>query len=158
MAGLPLAAHARVSAPPLAVGVAVLSVGAGYVHLAYMQSHWQVWWAYGAFFLAMAVGQSLFAIAVLLYPRRWVLLAGVGGNLAIVGMYVLSRTEGVPMGPHTGVAEEAGAVDIATTASEIVVVAALLVMLGGATRRWCFNALLVAGASLWLLRLLGPLN
>jgi hypothetical protein len=142
--------RAQWPAAPLA---AVLSLGAGYIHLAYMDSHWEDWWAYGAFFLATAVFQCLFAPALLLWPKRWVMAVGVLGNLAIVGMYVLSRIDGIPLGPHAGVKEAAALVDIGTTAAEIGIAALLLAMIGGAARRWAFNALLAAGATLWIMRL-----
>jgi hypothetical protein len=138
---------------PAAPLAAVLSIGAGYVHLAYMDSHWEQWWAYGAFFLAMAVFQTLFAPALLLWPKRSVMLVGVAGNLGIVGMYILSRIDGIPMGPHSGVKEAAGLADVATTAGEIGIVALLLTMIGGATGRWTFNALLAVGVTLWIMRL-----
>jgi hypothetical protein len=142
------------SAPwPAAPLAAILSVGAGYIHLAYMDSHWQDWWAYGAFFLATAIFQCLFAPALLLWPDRRLMLVGVVGNLAIVAMYILSRVDGVPLGPHAGVKENAALIDVGTTAAEIGIVALLLAMIGGATRRWLFNGLLAAGAALWILRL-----
>jgi hypothetical protein len=138
---------------PAAPLAAILSVAAGYIHLAYMDSHWQDWWAYGVFFLASAVFQCAFAVAVLVWSNRWLLLAGIAGNLGIVGMYVLSRLDGVPLGPHAGVKENAAVIDVGTTAAEIGVVVLLLVMVGGATARWIFNALLAVGATLWVMRL-----
>src|SRR4051812_43096298 len=93
-----------------ALTAAVLSLGVAWVHFAYTTSHFQVWWAYGAFFLAAGAGQALFAPLVLRRPRPWVALTGIAGNVAIVGMYVLSRTTGPPIGPHAHVPEAAGAV------------------------------------------------
>jgi hypothetical protein len=159
MAGISLApAGGRVVAWPAAPIAAFLSLGAGFVHLAYTSSHWQDWWAYGLFFLATGVLQVLFAPLVLRWPSPWLILAGVVGNLAIVGMYILSRTEGIPLGPHTGVSELATPIDLATTAGEIVLAAVLLTMLAPGVRRWAFNGLLVAGVSLWVLRVVGVLN
>ena len=88
----------------------------------------------------------------------WTALAGIAGNLAIVGMYVLSRTNGVPMGPHTGVVEKAAAVDLACTAGEVVLVGVLLGMVGPTGRRWIANALVLTGVALWVLRLTDSLN
>ena len=166
MAGIPLAPSQQVAAPAataetarwplawfIAPAVAFLSVGAGYVHLAYTQSHWTVWWGYGAFFIATGVYQLLFAPLLLKWPSRPLIAAGIAGNLAIVGMYVYSRTEGIPMGPHARVVEKAGAVDLVTTAGEILLVVLLLLMVGSRTRRWVLNGLLLAGAVLWLSRL-----
>ena len=144
--------------PAAALAAAVLSIAAGWIHFAFMTSHWSEWWAYGAFFLATGVFQAAFAPAVLRWPGPWTALLGIAGNLAIVGMYVLSRTNGVPMGPHTGVVERAAAVDLACTAGEIALVGVLLSMLRPTTRRLIADALVLAGVSLWVLRLTDHLN
>ena len=39
-------------------------------------------------------------------------------NAAIVGLGAVTRTSGVPAGPHAGSVEEAGVLDVAATASE----------------------------------------
>ncbi len=119
---LPPAGHAarrrRRTAPRLAAELAaVLSLAGGWVHLAYWQSHWQEWWGYGVFFLLTGIAQGLFAVLIVMRPSRHAALAGIVGNLAIVGTYFLSRTDGVPVGPHEGLAERATAIDWATTSS-----------------------------------------
>jgi hypothetical protein len=152
------AAGAR-AAPRLAApaAAAVLSLLAAWVHLAYTASHLRQWWAYGVFFLATGVGQALFAPLVLRRPAPAVALLGIAGNLAIVGMYVVSRTAGPPLGPHAHVPEPAGPIDLATTGAEIVLVGVLLTLLGARMRRWAVNGLLAGGAVLWALRLGGVL-
>jgi len=136
---------------------ALLSLGAAWAHLAYSGSHLRQWWAYGAFFVAAGAGQALFAPLVLRRPVPWVALVGIAGNVAIVGMYVVTRTAGPPLGPHAHVPEPAGAIDLATTAAEVVLVGLLLTLLGGRTRRAVVNVLLAAGLLLWALRLVGGL-
>ena len=136
-----------------ALTAAVLSLVAGWIHFAYVSSHWRDWWAYGAFFLGSALFQALFAPAMLKWPNMWTALAGVTGNLGIVGMYVWSRTHGIPMGPHTGIVEKATLVDLSCTAVEIVLVGILLGMVGVTSRRIIVNLLLVVGVALWVLRL-----
>jgi hypothetical protein len=131
-----------------------LSLLAAWVHLAYTASHWQDWWAYGVFFLGMGVFQGLCVPAIVRWPRSApVALATIAGNLGIVGMYVLSRTAGIPMGPHEGVVEEAGAIDLAVTAAELAIVVCLITQLRPRPRRLVLNVLVAAGAVLWLLRL-----
>jgi hypothetical protein len=151
------AAPAVARAAPRLAAAAALSLLAAWVHLAYTASHLRQWWAYGAFFLATGVGQALFAPLVLRRPTPAVALLGIAGNLAIVGMYVLSRTAGPPLGPHAHVPEPAGPIDLATTGAEIVLVGVLLTLLGARTRRWAVNGLLAAGVLLWALRLSGVL-
>jgi hypothetical protein len=140
-----------------APAAATLSLLAAWSHFAYMFEHFRDWWAYGLFFLAMGVGQGLFAAALLRRPRHGVVLAGLAGNLAIVGMYILSRTSGIPLGPHTGVVERAYPGDLITTAGEIALVVLLLVLAGSTARRWVLNLLVAAGLGLWALRITGYL-
>ena len=136
---------------------AVMSMAAGWIHFAFVAAHWRDWWAYGAFFLASGVFQALLAPALLRWPSAWTALAGIAGNLGVVGMYVMSRTHGIPIGPHAGVVEPATAVDLGCTAGEIVLVGILLGMVGKTNRRWIINLLLVAGIALWALRLTNTL-
>jgi hypothetical protein len=147
------------TAPGLAaVTAAGLSLAAAWIHFSYTASHWRDWWAYGAFFLGMAIFQALSVPAIVRWPRNtWVALTTIAGNLGIVGMYVYSRTVGIPMGPHEGVVEKAGAVDLGCTAGEIVLVGILLTIVGPGSRRTIVNALLVAGVGLWVLRLTNSL-
>lgn len=153
------AVAARRSAPLVSApgAAAALSLAVAWVHLAYVSSHLRQWWAYGAFFLAAGVGQALFAPLVLRRPVPWVAAVGIAGNLAIVGMYVVSRTTGPPLGPHAHVPEPAGAIDLATTAAEIALVGVLLTLLGARARRWTVNLIVAGGALLWALRLGGQL-
>jgi hypothetical protein len=141
-------------APGAAVWTAAgLSLVAAWIHFAYTESHWTDWWAYGVFFLGTGIFQAVSVPVILRWPRNtWAALAVVAGNLAIVQMYVYSRTTGVPMGPHAGVVERTGAVDLATTAGEIVLVALMLTIVGSRSRRIIVNLLLLVGIGLWLLR------
>jgi hypothetical protein len=149
----------RVSAPSTTAPAiaAALSLAAAWVHLAYVASHLRQWWAYGAFFIAAGIGQALYAPLVLRRPGPAVAAVGIVGNLAIVAMYVVSRTAGPPLGPHAHVPEPAGTIDLATTASEIALVGVLLTLLSVRQRRLAANVLLAAGALLWALRLGGTL-
>jgi hypothetical protein len=136
---------------------AVLSLAAGWIHFVYVSSHWENWWAYGMFFLVSGLFQALTAPALLRWPNTWTALAGIAGNLGIIGMYIMSRTHGIPMGPHTGVVEKATLIDLSCTAGEIVLVGVLLGMVGPTNRRWVINLLLVSGIALWTLRLTNTL-
>jgi len=151
------AAAASAARRRAALTAAVLSLAVAWVHIAYTASHLQAWWAYGAFFLAVGAGQALFAPLVLRHPRPRVALAGIAGNVAVVGMYVLSRTAGPPLGPHARVPEAAGAIDLGTTAAEIAIVGVLLTLLGGRTRLWVADGLVAGALLLWTLRLSGTL-
>jgi hypothetical protein len=142
---------ARWSAAVLAA--AFLSLVAGWIHVAYATSHWEYWWAYGAFFVATGAFQALLAPALLRWPGSWTGIVGIAGNLGIVGMYLESRTDGIPMGPHAGVLEKVTPVDMACTVAEVVTIVLLLGIIGPRTRRWVLNVLLAAGIAIWALRL-----
>lgn len=136
--------------------LAALSLAAGAVHLWVLPEHRAVWWGYGLFFLATGLGQVLFAFLLLrsLRPARLIVL-GMAGNLAILVTFVISRSAGVPVGPHAGEPEAVGRLDYLTTLDEVVLVAALASCLTGVTRRLTFNAALAVGALLWLGRVFG---
>ena len=76
---------------------AALSLLAALIHLWVTPEHFGEWWGYGAFFLAAALAQVLYAPLVLVWPTRIALLLGIGGNLAIVALYLLTRTVGIPL-------------------------------------------------------------
>lgn len=135
-------------------GTALL-MAAGLVHLWMMPGHFSEWWGYGAFYLAVALIQGLFGIALLRWPGQRLAFFGVWVNLGIVLVYLISRTSGLPVGPHAGVVVEAGVLDMIATASEVGVIILLVGLLSGAYRRLAVNALLVLGLALWSLRLAG---
>jgi hypothetical protein len=136
---------------------AALSLVAAGMHLWVLQPHFQEWWAYGAFFLAAAAGQAAFAVLVLRGTPPWLVLTGIAGNLAIVAMYILSRTNGTPLGPHAGRAEPAGTLDVACTAAELGVIVALLGLLPERLARRTGTVLALLGLGLWAARFWGML-
>ena len=105
---------------------AALSLLAALVHLWVTPEHFEEWWGYGAFFLVAAAAQILYVPIVVLLPTRIVLLGGIAGNLAIVMLYLLTRTVGIPFfGPEAGEVEGFGFVDVCATASELGIAVAL---------------------------------
>jgi hypothetical protein len=105
---------------------AALSLLAGLIHLWVTPEHFEEWWGYGAFFLVAGAAQILYTPIVVLLPTRIVLLGGIAGNLAIVVLYLLTRTVGIPFfGPEAGEVEGFGFVDVCATASELGIAVAL---------------------------------
>ncbi len=105
---------------------AILSLLAALVHLWVTPEHFEEWWGYGAFFLVAGAAQILYVPIVLLLPTRIVLLGGIAGNHAIVVLYLLTRTVGIPFfGPEAGEVERFGFVDVCATASELGIAVAL---------------------------------
>ena len=105
---------------------ASLSLVAALIHLWVMPEHFEEWWGYGAFFLVAAVAQLLYVPILLRRSSRTVLLAGIAGNLAIVVLYLLTRTVGIPLlGPEAGKVEGVGLADLGATTSEMGIALAL---------------------------------
>jgi hypothetical protein len=103
-----------------------LSLLAGLIHLWVTPEHFEEWWGYGAFFVVAGAAQILYVPIVLLLPTRIVLLGGIVGNLAIVGLYLLTRTVGIPVfGPEAGEVERVGFMDLCATTSEVGIAVAL---------------------------------
>ncbi len=109
--------------------VAALSSVAALAHVWAMPEHFEEWWGYGAFFLAVAVAQGLYGVVLLRRgtpPGRSLLLLGIAGNLALVLLYAVTRSVGVPFfGPHAGEVEGVGMLDLSATTAELALVVAL---------------------------------
>ena len=110
---------------------AALSAFAGFIHVLAAPDHFEEWWGYGMFFLTAAAAQVLYALLLLAYePNRDLLWAGVVGNLAILGLYVVTRTVGIPFfGPEAGQVEAVGALDAISKITELALIACLVVLL-----------------------------
>ncbi len=139
---------------------ACLSAYAGLVHLYVAWDHVGEWWGYIAFFGGVGVAQVLFAPLVVRTRSALVCLLGVAANVAVVCVYVVSRTAGATViERHTshdlGLA---GALDLVVTAVEVGLVAILVALVPGRAGRIGLNVALLAGVTLWGLRLAGPLS
>ena len=124
----------------LLYAAATLSLVAALIHAWVMPEHFREWWGYGAFFLVVALAQWFYALALLRWPRRRTFLIGIIGNLAIIGLYIVTRTSGIPLfGPHAGEVEDIGLVDLSSKLAEFALVISLvaLMAIGGSTlSRW----------------------
>ena len=122
------------------VGVCVIVSGSA--HGLVTQEHFQEWWGYGVFFLATAVCLIGFGLALItdaIDPRympgdvnrvrRLMYAAGAIGNVSILGLYVLTRTAGIPLGPGSGSVEPVGVIDLVAKTAELLAVAGLVVLL-----------------------------
>jgi hypothetical protein len=137
--------------------VAALSLLAAMIHIWVMPEHFEEWWGYGTFFLVAAFAQGLYAPGLMLWPNRIILLAGVAGNLAIVILWLVTRTSGIPLfGPHAGDIEEVGTLDLVCTLAEVGIIAGLgvLVMRDLPTERRLQIVVVLAATSLLFWHLL----
>lgn len=129
----------------LILRAAVLSIVAGLLHGVVTPDHFAEWWGYGLFFLLASFAQvtygavPLFARLVEGEPvtaqwtrRRLATFAwlGIAGNVAVILLYVVTRTVGIPFfGPEAGVVEEVRALDVASKLVETALIGLLALVL-----------------------------
>nr|MDT0665729.1 hypothetical protein [Micromonospora sp. DSM 115978] len=97
------------------------SLGAAVTHVAVAPAHFGTWPLSGVFFFATAAFQAGWAFAVMRGAGSRTTTAGLLVNAGSIGLWALSRTVGLPVGPHAGVPEQVDRVDLTTVAFEAVV-------------------------------------
>ena len=116
--------------PSVGILLAGLLAGAGIIHLVMVPAHLGDSWL-DPFAFAVVGWLQLGAALALVLGRgsRSLYVATIVGNLAVVGLWIWSRTAGLPVGAHAGVVEDVGAVDGVAAALEVaaVLVAAAMV-------------------------------
>ncbi len=119
---------------------AALALAAALIHVWVFPRHYAEWWGYGAFFLVVALAQVLLSDALLYRPRRSLFVLGIAGNLAVIALYVATRTVGIPFfGPHAGDVEDVGMIDLTSVIAEVALVAALALLLRSPLSRWSLS-------------------
>ncbi len=110
-------------------GAAVLSFVAGLIHLVVGPEHFEEWLGYGLFFAVATVAQVMYALLIVAWkPTRSLLLVGIIGNGLIIGLYLVTRTLGIPFfGPHAGDVEPVGVLDTISKIVELGLIACLIV-------------------------------
>ncbi|MHB8634706.1 MAG: hypothetical protein ACYDBQ_12230 [Thermoplasmatota archaeon] len=117
----------------------VLSLAAAAIHAGVSQEHFAEWWGYGLFFIVASLGQGVLGLVLLAVPRRpswggpsWMAwtnrlyVAGIAGNVAILLLYLVTRTSGIPfLGPGAGRVEAIAPIDVLAAAIEVGVAACL---------------------------------
>jgi hypothetical protein len=109
--------------------LAALSAGAGVIHFAVSGGHFDVGWTHGAFFAVVAWLQLAWAVGVVLHPTRRLLTAGVVLNAGIIGVWVMSRIWGVPIGPDAWTPESVSLADALSSGFEAGIVLTSLAVL-----------------------------
>jgi hypothetical protein len=121
----------RARSPWLALA-AVCSTVSAVVHVVVMPGHLEELWLFGVFFGLLAVLQLGYAGLLALRPTRGLLVAGALVNAATVGLWLASRTVGLPLGPEAGTPEPVGLLDLTSTLAELVLLVATAVVVGQA--------------------------
>ncbi|HJQ29865.1 MAG TPA: multicopper oxidase domain-containing protein [Rubrobacter sp.] len=105
-----------------------LTMVAALIHVWVSPEHFEEWWLFGVLFVFVALLQGFYGVALWLWGGRTVYILGIVGNLAIVVFYLVTRTVGVPFGPHMGEVEAVGGLGLAATMSEVALVAMLALL------------------------------
>ena len=101
--------------------IVALSAAAGVIHAKAMFDHASHYWLFGVFFGLLTYVQVLWAVRVWRRPgdrRLWMAIAV--ASLGVVGIWLVSRTIGLPFGPWANAAEPVGIADVAASLDEIV--------------------------------------
>jgi hypothetical protein len=99
-----------------------LSIVAGGIHAVVAARHFDEYWAFGAFFAALAIVQLGWGPWVYSRPSALGMRAGIAINAAVIVVWIASRTVGVPLGPEPWRPEAVGPLDLAASAAEALVV------------------------------------
>ncbi|WP_199037241.1 hypothetical protein [Glycomyces salinus] len=115
----------RTDASLLRTVAAIASLAAGAIHIAATPPHWGEWLMAGLFFAGTAAFQIVWGLVALRFGNLFIRVVGLLANLGFLGVWALSRAQGMPFGPAAGVPEAVGVADLLAAALEIAVVAGL---------------------------------
>jgi hypothetical protein len=108
-----------------------LMAGAGVIHLAFAPDHIAEYLPFGVAFYVMGVGQIAAALAVVALGRsRRLLWGAVWANLGICGLWLVTRTVGLPIGAEHWTPEKVGLADSVCVVFQLAAAAVLGLMLG----------------------------
>ncbi|MDP8955686.1 MAG: hypothetical protein M3N24_01810 [Actinomycetota bacterium] len=116
-----------------------LSAGAALIHFAVAPEHFREEFRFGLFFVLVATFQLVWGAAILRGESRALHAAGAVGNAVVLGVWAVSRTTGLPVGPDAWTPEPIASIDGLATAYEAGVVAGSLYSFGalsGLRDRW----------------------
>jgi FtsP/CotA-like multicopper oxidase with cupredoxin domain len=114
---------------------ALLTLGAAFVHLAVAPEHLREYLPFGIFFLAVGCAQIVLAVELVMRPTRRLALLMAAGSAALVALWFVSRTRGLPIGPTPGKPEDVGLADIICNILEMVSTLLFLALAAWPARR-----------------------
>ena len=113
----------------------VLAVTAGAIHFAAAPAHFAEVVLYGAFFVLVGATQVAIGVGLLRRPSRRLAMLAVIVTLVVFAVYYVSRTSGVPFGPHAYEPEPTGSLDALSKLVELGLLAALVPLVSGRPAR-----------------------
>jgi len=108
---------------------ALLTVGVAAIHFAAASEHMREYVPWGVFFIALGVAQVGLAVAAVVRPSRRLFIAAAVGTLAVICLWLMSRTVGVPIAPKPWRPEPVGSLDFTATALEAISVVLFLLLI-----------------------------
>ena len=112
----------------------MLSAAAGLIHFSAAPAHFSESSLHGSFFVVAGLLQIVAAGLLLRGGGTPLLRATAAGNIAVAGIWVMSRTIGLPIGPERWTPEAIGFADTTCSLIELLIVAGCLLMLSGRGR------------------------
>jgi hypothetical protein len=98
-------------------------VGSAAIHAAVIPEHLQEWAAAGSFFVVLTMAELALGLLVLVRLDRLVVGAVVAVSVVPLGLWLVSRTVGLPIGPETWTPEAVGLADVGCCLLELVTLA-----------------------------------
>lgn len=114
--------------------VATLSVAAGLIHLGVIPAHFREDRLTGLFFVVAAAFQISWGVFFARHSVTRLAWVGLIANAAIVGLWVASRTTGLPFGAHPGISEPIGIADTLASGFELLLVVACACLVTSSAR------------------------
>jgi hypothetical protein len=111
---------------PVAIIGATLSLAAAGIHFAVIQEHLEDGAAEGVFFFALGAFQVIWAQFFLLRDDRRIAVIGAAVNAGVIGIWLISRTSGLPFGATPWIPEPVGLPDLMATSFELGLIGLLL--------------------------------
>ena len=108
--------------------LAVLSAGAGVLHIAAVSTHLEHHWTMGALFAITGWAQLIWAALLILRPTRRIVIGGAVAQAAVFTGYVIVHLVGWPLGANAGQPEPHGAMGLLACALELAVVIGVVLL------------------------------
>jgi diguanylate cyclase (GGDEF)-like protein len=116
----------RASTDPLLRWIAFGSLLAGVIHVGVCPEHFREATLFGVFFVVVALAQMGWAARILSHPGPALLIGGAIGQAATVGVWLMSRAVGIPVGPGAWQRERLDVTGLAASLIEVAVAVAAL--------------------------------
>ena len=151
------------AAEELTIVAALLMFASSVIHAAVTGAHFVEYWLFGVLFAVVTVAQAIWTAQVYAKPlNARLLVAGAVGNAALVAVWAISRTTGLPLGPDAGEPEAIGPADVMAVVDEVLsvlVIGAMLVCMrrrAGRMPRPVLALVIALAGAIWLYSMLSP--